>query len=1152
MSTIRLKRSDVPDRIPSVEQLELGEVAINTYDGTLYFKQHQEYFDDDLQEIVTVDKVIEFTSHVAVENTLYVQKAGSDTNSGSSWSSAFASIDKAVKAAELRQTMTLIYVGPGIYFTKGHIDVADNTVISATHRSAFIKPVAGYEERNVFRLGSGCFLEGFVFEGWRLDNLENPTEGFAACFRPGANITRVPYVHKVVVRTPPYWTTVAPPLDRQNANPLVGRGAGVILADGAVLDPDSIFPNIMAWGATPVTHNGIGYCAKNGALINAVNAISVWCHKHFLAIDGGQIILSACSTQFGDYALVSQGVKQVIVPNETNVELFVDQAASTAISNASDDIKTNLISELTNQGFTTNWPDSYNDLTTRDAGLFLQSMSWVLQAANEKPMLDFSKGMYNVAGNRVFTSIPYNYNKCYRDTGLITEAIAYDILFGSNYRSINAALAYYRVNANAVLTTQLSNTLLALNKQKEIVASYLSAGSLTRSNALFDLVINIITNGTGVAPTYVYPDPTGYDNGFFQARRLLASNKIFIQDEIDGWIAAQVAGNISPFTAGFTYDQAACRADVGFIIDALLYDITYGGNLETYNAAMAYFVGTTAQLGTGEKAATLAAYARLIDIVGDILQATTVTNTASNTTVQDVSGTAGSLAAATFGQSRVQEIYDTIDTSGTPPSKIIPNLTWPEDHFTTSYNTLINEIVIISDAVLDYLSTVETGYNYDKCYRDTLLINQAIAYDILFDSNYRSINAALAYYRLSANKVLSGQVEITIEAITRQKLTVSNLLNGAALTRSNALFDLVINIITNGTGVAPTYVYPDPTGYDDGFFQARRLLESNKTFIQDDIDGWIAAQVSGNISPFTAGFTYDQAACRADVGFIIDALLYDITYGGNLETYNAAMAYFVGTTTQLGTGEKAATLAAYARLRLIINDVVLALTVSPVYTGTAQDISGTAGSSVAATFAQARINNIITTISTNGNEPVRILPDATWPDLEFRSAFGDINTNTNIIANDVLRYINVENKTLLGAFIYAWEYMKDQIKALPDVDNTADLAVTRLVDALIATILNPVKTPTPSVITAIGHTWTGIMAGVALTKIPPAFNLTSIEDSILELQNGRVIASGQDDQGSALFIGGMKIDADTGELSGPPFDTAVNRIATRAAIARSF
>jgi hypothetical protein len=120
---------------------------------------------------------------------------------------------------------------------------------------------------------------------------------------------------------------------------------------------------------------------------------------------------------------------------------------------------------------------------------------------------------------------------------------------------------------------------------------------------------------------------------------------------------------------------------------------------------------------------------------------------------------------------------------------------------------------------------------------------------------------------------------------------------------------------------------------------------------------------------------------------------------------------------------------------------------------------------------------------------------------------------------------------------------------------TYDTQRSMITEAVI-TIKNTINSPTtitdPSVITAIGHTWTAIMAGVALTKIPPARNETNIEESILELNNGTVIASGQDDQGSALFIGGMKIDADTGELSGPPFESAVNRIATRAAIARSF
>lgn len=37
---IRLKRSAVPDRIPNVDQLELGEIALNTYDGKLFLKKN--------------------------------------------------------------------------------------------------------------------------------------------------------------------------------------------------------------------------------------------------------------------------------------------------------------------------------------------------------------------------------------------------------------------------------------------------------------------------------------------------------------------------------------------------------------------------------------------------------------------------------------------------------------------------------------------------------------------------------------------------------------------------------------------------------------------------------------------------------------------------------------------------------------------------------------------------------------------------------------------------------------------------------------------------------------------------------------------------------------------------------------------------------
>jgi hypothetical protein len=276
-------------------------------------------------------------------------------------------------------------------------------MVRAVHRTVIFKPKAGFKQRNVFRMGSGCFIEGPLFEGWQLDSLDNPTEGFAISFRPGAIITRAPYAHKIAIRTPPSWSYIPPPLDAANSNPYVAVGAGVVLADGAVCSPYSIYPNIMTWGATPVTHNGIGYLAKNGALINAVNAVSIWCHKHFMAANGGQIILSSCSTQFGDYTLVATGGRYIIDPEEANTGLTIQTTAANDINNSRGTIINNLWANLVSNGYTTTWNAEDEAFTRRDSNTFLQCITWTLQTANEKPMQDFAKGLFDYNGNKVYT-----------------------------------------------------------------------------------------------------------------------------------------------------------------------------------------------------------------------------------------------------------------------------------------------------------------------------------------------------------------------------------------------------------------------------------------------------------------------------------------------------------------------------------------------------------------------------------------------------------------------------------------------------------------------------------------------------------------------------------------------------------------------------
>lgn len=351
-----------------------------------------------------------------IANTYFVQVTGNDTNSGTTWENSFQTIEKALEVATTRKVddptaITLIDVGAGRYMTQGHLDMPDDCIIRAVHRSVVIYPQPGFEEQNQFRMGSGCFIEGFLFEGWRVDDLTNPTEGFAVSFRPGAVIRRVPYAHKIAIRTVPTWGYVPPPQDPYyidpvtllpDPNPLVPRGAGVVLADGLVCSQYSTFPNIMTWGATPVTSNGIGYCAKNGALINAVNAISIWAHKHFMALGGGQIILSSCSTQFGDFSLWSEGSRQIVYPTGVvGVTLSIQLTAAAVIDLAASEIIDIMWDNLVANDYTIGWTAADEVYTRLDAANFIQVISWVLQSADEIPMENFSKGFFNVIGESV-------------------------------------------------------------------------------------------------------------------------------------------------------------------------------------------------------------------------------------------------------------------------------------------------------------------------------------------------------------------------------------------------------------------------------------------------------------------------------------------------------------------------------------------------------------------------------------------------------------------------------------------------------------------------------------------------------------------------------------------------------------------------------
>jgi hypothetical protein len=472
---------------------ELGAVASNVANAYIVLVDNDEPADYLKTKKITVDNFLRVTKEYGdTPGMYYVSKGGNNNNDGKSWDKAFLTIERGLEVANTRDgQITVVEVGPGTYETRGHLDLPDNTIVKTTHRSAIIRPEAGYEERNVFRMGSGCFVEGFLFEDWRLDDMDNPTEGFAVSFRPGALIRRVPYAHKIAVRTTPYWSFIVPPLDRNNANPLIGRGGGVALADGAVCSPYSIFPNIMTWGATPVTHNGIGYCAKNGGLINAVNAVALWCHRHFYALGGGQIILSACSTQFGDYTMVSDGYRELIQPEEVTITLTPSPDDANTIRTVANTIIDGLWTTLYNNGLTVGWTSEDETFTRRDAATLLQSLTWVIETGNEQPMLDFAKGLYTVEANTYSTT---NAIPVFSEDKLIP--------FVYSFENIRDQINALTISSNTV--TMVTNLIDALNTtittpSKTIQPSTITAIGHTWSGVMAGVALTKIPPATNQA-----------------------------------------------------------------------------------------------------------------------------------------------------------------------------------------------------------------------------------------------------------------------------------------------------------------------------------------------------------------------------------------------------------------------------------------------------------------------------------------------------------------------------------------------------------------------------------------------------------------------------------------------------------------------------
>ena len=606
------------------------------------------------------------------------------------------------------------------------------------------------------------------------------------------------------------------------------------------------------------------------------------------------------------------------------------------------------------------------------------------------------------------------------------------------------------------------------------------------------------------------------------AAQLISLNKNFIANEVIGWIDAQILSNTAPFSTGFTYDSNLCKRDVGLIIDAITYDLKYGGYNRTVSAALKYYQNASGQIAiTTQLSQTLAGITRLNAIVQQVIANNKITSpyqdlytqivdrayiaeVNSDTTINALISTLtdimdGASTGVNFPKNNNEMdvflcndavMIGTITGQGhggfmmvlDPTGQIQAKSPYAQEcaSFTRSTNSqtfaggqfvdgfagnlqfkITNKIsntrlevggldrlpnlpcsFIYLDSVyrINYVrnfvydpdgSTAtlvldETtpwtydlfNYNDAACSRDVGLIIDGVGYEMVLGTNYHSRKAGLSYRQANSTVVIETQQDLTSRAIKYAHDLANTSLTAyptqkAVVTASKLT---ITNIVDKGILYNPTLVITNPTGLSTNIANAKTLLLANIDYIKEETVGWISAQVAGNISPFTSSFAYDSLICMRDVGFICEAVAYDLVYGGNSQTVDAGLKYWDGvlnTATLQIPGEVTQTNAAINYTKYLIKQVIQNLDPASSYSSSSRITGTSAGATVATTVDNlvTAIQNIVT--SGTGAAPTIVYPDLTAYayDSSAKAARDILVTAKPDIQSETINFVN-ENANL--------------------------------------------------------------------------------------------------------------------------------------------
>jgi len=859
------------------------------------------------------------TFSMAVSNVLYVSKSGDDANDGRSLAKTKLTIAAAVAIAT---TGTTIFVKSGDYTEITPITVPDFvSIVGDNLRSVTVRSTTS--TNNIFYLNNGVYIAHMTFK-------DHESPAAAISFNPDGTAG--------VISTSPYV---------QNCTSMTTDGTGMRVDGNYALGTKSMVVDAF----TQYNQGGIGIHMLNGGYTQLVSVFTICCDKGILCESGGTCSITNSNSSFGNYALYADGVGAVKHSGKLNGDtsgrtfvidnLSIKPAVGDAIRFGDGDYYTIASSTAFKTGSVT---ITYPSLSLEDAGL---------RNARQTILNDKSKLQVQTINHilRTFPGFDFNQFKCSRDVGDILESVCYDMVLNNNYQSIIAGTSYYRAASSPVVTTQLTQTLNAVTFLKGKTLELLTPATTAyiRISDLFDIILNIMQNGLGVAPSFNYNPPTGSDSYTQNAVLQLQANKNFIAEETVAYVS------------GFTYNTATCHRDTGLIVDSIAFDLLYGGTSQSVFAGLQYwsqngYVGNIA----GELTTTTAAIAYVRD------QVSAIANTFGGTTPRNI---------VINNFNTIIDILNT-GTTGVTDRITANSFVSIDTNINAAYGAILAAKTTIQNDTITWITTNYPDFSYTTatCYRDVGYMIDSVAFDLLHGGNRQSVMSGVYYYGYNTGTtatVIANEIpqttaaynfirDISKKIITSTVITatyqtvVSQYFSASTATNAEARLihkkiSTITNIINNGPSVAPSLV---PIGLTPNsnvnVENAFELLLNNRAFIQ--------AETVAFINTSYVGLVYSTATCKRDVGYIIDAVSYDVLYGGNSQTAMAADAYYDGAIFRIADSEKLATIAAYDFIKTIVDDIILKNLITPGQIVVTQNTSNDAGSQTNSNTAQALID----------------------------------------------------------------------------------------------------------------------------------------------------------------------------------------------------